>query len=287
MKAKVVSRILSIIAAIALIIITAQQFDAAQQHDSLRYWLFDVGQGDAMMLETPNGEQIVIDGGPDSSIIRELSRVMPLNDKEIDLVILTHNHADHITGVNEILLRYSVKRVWINGAVHTTDAYRQFLEIMKAKNITPEIVSSGDAVKFGELSGLVLWPPKQETGRLPDNQNWESVVTYWQYGNNTILLTGDMEKEQEVTMLQQGLLKPTSLLKVPHQGSRTSSVEEMLVITSPKQAVLSVGKNSYGHPHPDVIDRYRKLNIPILRTDQSGTIICDFSLVSFSCAGSR
>lgn len=278
-----VARFVTILAILALIVIGVQSFSAEEaKHPTLRYWLFDVGQGDAMLLETPDRQQILIDGGPDATITRELSRVLPLNDRELDLVILTHNHSDHISGVIEILRRYSVKELWITGVIHTTDGYRNFLELIREKNIPTKTVKAGQMVTFGALNGIVLWPIEPKIGQLPENQNWESIVTYWQYGTQSLLLTGDMEKEQEMVLLQKGVLRPVTVLKVGHQGSRTSSTEAFLEAVKPKLALISVGKNSYGHPHQDVLSRLAEYNIPILRTDERGTIQIDLTVDNFS-----
>lgn len=278
-----VARFVTILAILALIVIGVQSFSAEEaKHPTLRYWLFDVGQGDAMLLETPDRQQILIDGGPDATITRELSRVLPLNDRELDLVILTHNHSDHIGGVIEVLRRYSVRELWITGVIHTTDGYRNFLELIREKNIPTKTVKAGQTVTFGALNGIVLWPIELKIGQLPENQNWESIVTYWQYGTQSLLLTGDMEKEQEMVLLQKGVLRPVTVLKVGHQGSRTSSTEAFLEAVKPKLALISVGKNSYGHPHQDVLSRLTEYNIPILRTDERGTIQIDLTVDNFS-----
>jgi competence protein ComEC len=268
---------------LALIVIGSKNFSEEEtKHPTLRYWLFDVGQGDAMLLETPGKQQILIDGGPDATITRELSRVMPLGDRELDLVILTHNHSDHLSGIIEVLRRYRIKELWITGVIHTTDGYRNFLELAREKNIPTKTVRAGQTVVFGELSGVVLWPIEPKIGQIPENQNWESIVTYWQYGKQSLLLTGDMEKEQELELLRRGALRPVTILKVAHQGSQTSSSEDFIKTVRPKLALISVGRNPYGHPHPAVLHRYAKYNIPILRTDQRGTIQVDLTTDDFS-----
>lgn len=282
------SRFFVSVAALALIVISAGYFSAEEQaHATLRYWLFNVGQGDAMLLETPERQQIVIDGGPGSDITQLLAQRIPLNDRELDLIILTHNHSDHLTGINELLRRYRVKELWVSGAIHTTDTYRTFLELVREKNIPLKTVSAGTTVRYGALEGVVLWPQQVPLGELPENQNSQSIVTLWRYGSQSLLLTGDMEKEQEQALVGKNMIQPTTVLKVPHQGSRTSSSELLLRAAQPRLAVLSVGKNSYGHPHTEIIERYKKFGIPVLRTDQNGTIRVDFTLNSFTTATER
>lgn len=278
-----ITRFIAALVLLSLIVFGAQQFSALEEHQSLRFWVFDVGQGDAMMLETPQGEQVLIDGGPDGGITRELSKVMPLNDKEIDLVIVSHNHADHISGLVEVLKRYTVNKVWISGAIHTTDTYQKFLEEIKRKRIPTEVVKAGTKVSFHDLAGIVLFPFETKTGSLPDNQHDANVVTYWQYGKQSILLTGDAGIEHEQQLISRGLFRPTTILKVGHHGSATSTSTEMLRTIKPKIAVIQVGTNNrYGHPTESALNRLAELKIPVLRTDQSGTIQFDITFENFS-----
>jgi competence protein ComEC len=274
-----------ILALLALIVLGAENFSAAKRHTTLRYWLFDVGQGDAMMLETPQGDQVLIDGGPDDSITQELSHVMSLNDKDIDLVIVSHNHADHLTGIVEVLKRYTVHKIWISGAIHTTDTYRKFLEEIKKNQIPTEIVKAGTKVTFHDLAGIVLFPFEKQTGKLPDNQHDANIVTYWQFGQQSILAMGDAGIEHEQQLLARGLLRRVTILKVGHHGSATSTSAQLLAKTLPKIAVIQVGAhNRYGHPAPATLKRLTDLKIPILRTDQLGTIRFDITFDNFTYA---
>lgn len=198
---------------------------------------------------------------------------MGINDKEIDLVIVTHNHADHISGINEVLRRYSVKKLWISGAIHTTETYKNFLELVREKKIPTETVIAGARADFGELQGLVLTPFSAATGQMPDNQHDANIISLWQYGNQTLLLTGDGEASQEQELANRNLLRPLTILKVGHHGSNTSTSELLLEKTTPKIAVISLGKNNrYGHPHQSTLNKLANHNVPFLRTDQSGTI---------------
>ncbi len=266
-------QLLLAIAILALIVIGASQYTAEEGGDHLRVWFFDVGQGDAILLDTPEKQQILIDGGPDASVVGELSRALPLTDKDLDLVIVTHNHSDHLKGINEVLRHYKVDKLWISGAIHTTETYKDMLEIVKAKRIPTEIVVAGSVARYGQLEGVVLHPLESQLGLLPDNQHDADIVTYWQYGQQTLLLTGDAEDEHEQAMLSRGLLRPVTILKVGHHGSRTSSSAAFLRSITPKVAVIQLGQNNrFGHPAQSTIDRLVSLKIPILRTDQVGTI---------------
>lgn len=268
------SQILLVFFLLLGIVLVVDHFSGYQKNpNALKVWFFDVGQGDAILFETPEKHQILIDGGPDRTILNRLSEVMPLRDKTIDLLIITHNHADHIAGAIEVLKHYTVNEVWLTGAIHTTDTYQNLLELIKQKNIKTQTVSQGDRVSFGKLEGIVLWPDRDVTGIMPEDQNTLSLTTFWQYYLTTFLMTGDLKIEQELILARNNLLKPTTVLKVAHQGSRTSTSEQLLQIIKPEVAVISVGENSYGHPHRSVIERLERLAIPILRTDQNQTIL--------------
>jgi len=254
----------------------------SDQGTGLKLWFFDVGQGDAVMMETPDGHQVMVDGGPDSSILRSLSRAMPLSDKTIDLLIITHNHSDHITGVIEILKHYEVGQIWVTGAIHTTDTYQRLLTMINDKNIKTKAVQAGESYEADGLKGIVIHPLESVVGQSPDNQNAISLVTFWQYGSTTVLLPGDLEAAQEQALLKKGLLKPTTILKVGHQGSKTSSSESFLNAIQPKVAVIMVGPNSYGHPHQVALDNLQKIGAKILRTDRDKTIRFDISESDYS-----
>ncbi|QQG50320.1 MAG: MBL fold metallo-hydrolase [Candidatus Berkelbacteria bacterium] len=280
---RTIPQLIGVLTLLALIVFGASKYDAQESHNDLRVWFFDVGQGDAILLDTPENQQILIDGGPDGSILRELNKALPFTDKDIDLVIVTHNHADHITGIVEVLRHYQVKEIWLTGAIHTTNIFRTMLEEINKRGVKAEVVAAGKTINFGNLGGIVLYPLEAKTGSTPEDQNALSLVTFWQYGGTTLLMTGDAGVEQESELLGRQLLRSTTILKVGHQGSHTSSSEAFLKLIQPKVGVISVGaKNQYGHPHQDVLDRYLSLGIPLLRTDQDGTIRFDITLEGYS-----
>lgn len=280
---QLIARSLAIVAFLAAIVISVNHFSAAERGDDLRLWFFDVGQGDSELIDTPDGHQILIDGGPDSGILQRLSRALPLADKSLDLVIVSHNHSDHLKGLTEVLRHYQVAKIWLSGAIHTTDTYRDFLTLVKEKSIPTEVVTAGQTVAYGDLAGVVIFPLTNETGQLPDNQHDANIITYWQYGATTFILTGDAESEHEQAQLSRGVVRPATILKLGHHGSRTSSSEAYLRAVQPKVAIISAGiRNRYGHPHPETLETLKRLTIPWLGTYDHGTIRFDLTLSSYS-----
>lgn len=269
-------QLILILAALGLIVYGFSTFQAAERDDSLRLWVFDVGQGDAILIDTPTAQQILVDGGPDASVLQGLSKALPLTDKQLDLVISTHNDADHLAGLNEVLRHYKVDKIWLTGAVHNTKTYETFLQLIAEKQIPTEKITAGATVKVGALEGIAIFPFDSYDGLTPSEQNHSGIVTYWQYGQETFLLTADIDAENEQAMLSRGVLRHVEILKVAHHGSKTSSSEVFLKAVSPKIAVVSNGRdNRYGHPHAEILQRFEALLIPILRTDQLGTIRFD------------
>lgn len=265
---------------ILALITFGRTFLAAERYHedgSVKLWALNIGQGDAILTVVPGGQEILTDGGPDGTILSELQKAMPPGDKEIELVISTHNDADHLAGLNYVLQQYKVDKVWWTGAVHTTQTYKRFMRLLQEEQIPTEIVIAGSKVSFGDLHGIVISPFESFNGVTPSQQNAAGIVTFWQYGTQTFLLTGDVEAAQEQMMLSRGVIQHADILKVGHHGSHTSSTEAFLNAVTPHIAVISVGKNNrYGHPHQDVLERYQSLKIPVLRTDQQGTV--EFSI---------
>ncbi|MFH1111867.1 MAG: ComEC/Rec2 family competence protein [Patescibacteria group bacterium] len=240
----------------------------------LQIYFFDVGQGDATLIKTPSGGTILIDGGPDRKILRQLGSALPFGKRTIDLVILSHPHADHVTGLVGVLERYKVKRVLATGVVHTTAEYLQWLAQIKEQNIPWLTAVAGKRISFADGVSLeILWPPDSLAEKKVDDLNESSGVVKLNYGSTSVLFTGDITASNEQQILINQTQVASQILKVPHQGSKTSSSIEFIKAVAPAWAVIFVGKNNrYGHPHAEVVARYQKQGIKTLRTDELGTI---------------
>lgn len=242
----------------------------------LYLYVFDVGQGDALFIAAPNGNQVLIDGGPDNSVVSRLAQVMPFWDRSLDLVILTHPHADHISGLIEVLKRYDVGAVLESGVNHSIPEYAEWHKILEENKIKVALASAGEEIKLGAGAELqVLTPKKSFVGASPKNIHEAMVVLELRYGSSVALLMGDAEVklERELVSLPSNKLA-AQILKIGHHGSKTSTSEIFLKAVNPRWAVISVGRrNRYGHPVQEVLDRMVGLGIKIYRTDQDGDIV--------------
>jgi len=241
----------------------------------LRVVFLDIGQGDAILIQTPQ-QNILVDGGPDKSIVRKLDQYIPITKRHIDLIILTHPDRDHLTGLVEVLRRWSVGAVAESGLRSYSPAYVEFDSLIKSKNIKRHIINTPQRIVFKDnLFFDFLWPSSKEL--IEDNEgdcNFLSLVAMLNHEDNNFLLTGDATKETEEELMSQGLNLKADVLKVGHHGSKYSSGLDFLKEVEPEYAIISVGKdNNFGHPNLRVLDNLRKIKAEVLRTDKKGDII--------------
>jgi beta-lactamase superfamily II metal-dependent hydrolase len=273
------SRKITVTSLIILLFVSITIWSMALQKpdQKMHIWVLDIGQGDSIYGRLPTGQDFLVDGGPDDKVLSELSDVMPFNDREINLVIATHNDADHITGLTPVMSHYKVDEIWINGATHTTQTYFRLLASIKQQKkegATVKAVTKGDTYKLGDATMTALAPLQSWVGKQPDLQNDAMVVSKFQYKNFSMLLTGDMEfsLEDQLIAVEPEALKST-ILKVGHHGSVGSTSQELLDAVDPRAAVISVGlHNRYGHPTQRTLDILKRNSIPTYRTDKQGRI---------------
>ena len=259
----------------------AGKTESAQAKDgALEVKVLDVGQGDAILIRTAD-EVIFIDTGDVDEHPKLEAALKKENIKTVDKLIITHPHADHLGGASVIFKNCEVKAVYDNGEPTTTKLYRDYLKTIKAKGIPYKALVDGDVLDFGGgVSFRVLGPTAQmvkEGGKKngKPNLNITSIVGRLEYGNFTMLFTGDAEKETEKAVLSHHSAAEIKslVLKAPHHGSKTSSTAAFLKAAAPEAVAISCGAgNEYGHPHTEVLERYKKFNIKVYRTDQGGTI---------------
>ena len=238
----------------------------------LKVSFLDIGQGDAIFIEAPNGNQVLIDGGSNKAVLKELGKVMPFYDRTIDAVIATHPDKDHIGGLIEVLKNYHADMVMEPGVSSDTGAYQELERVIKDKNLPKILARRGMSLNLGDGARLnILFPDRNTEGW---ETNTASIVAKLVYGNNSFLLTGDspLAIEKYLSMIDGRYLK-SDVLKAGHHGSRTSTSESFASLVSPEYAVISAGKNNkYGHPHKEVLDILEKTKSAVLKTYDKGTI---------------
>jgi competence protein ComEC len=233
----------------------------------------DVGQGDAIYIETPEGVQALIDGGPDSTVLRELPKVMPFWDRSLDVVLATHPDKDHIGGLVDVLTRYAVDTIVRTDNRSDTAVSSAFVLVSSEEEAVLHETQAGDVIELGASTTLTILSP---TGDAADwESNNSSIVAKLSYEEVNFMLTGDAGIGiEEYLVSEYGEALDSEVLKLGHHGSRTSTAERFLQAVSPEYAVVSAGKdNRYGHPHEEVIERVAEYGSKLMSTAEQGTII--------------
>lgn len=244
------------------------------RHGVLTVVFLNVGQGDAMYIEAPNGNQMIIDGGPPSgAVLRELGRVMPFWDKSLDVVLATHPDQDHVGGLPSVLARMRTDNVITSENTSDTGAYGAFEKVILEKHPTRILARAGERIILDDgVVVEILFPDRNASGW---ETNTASIVARLSYGDQSFIFTGDSPISVEKYLVgKNGGALHSSVLKLGHHGSRTSSSKVFLSAVDPEYAVISAGKdNKYGHPHKEVTDLLKELKTPSISTADSGTVI--------------
>lgn len=236
--------------------------------------VFDVGQGDSILVAAPRGVQVLIDGGPDASILSQLGKGLPWWDRTIELVVLTHPHSDHVTGIVEVLKRYKIQKVFITGVLHNTEEYHIFLSELERRSIETHTPIAGEEFELGEMQMTIFHPFEILEGKQFEEPNDTSIVLKVEYNGASFLFSGDAGLKVELQLIERfGDELDVDVLKVGHQGSADASSEEFIAAVSPRFAAISVGKdNQYGHPSARVIKRLLRNETQVVRTDEFGNL---------------
>lgn len=234
---------------------------------------FDVGQGDAIFIETPQGHQILIDGGPGSKILGKLSQVMPFYDRSLDLLILTHPEKDHMEGLVEVLEKYQVDYVLWTGILRDTPEFEEWQKALQQENTEVKIAKAGQRIIASKAVFEILYPFESLKGQTFEDSNNTSIIAKLSFGQSDFLFAGDIYTSAEKELVEKGVGLESEVLKIAHHGSKTSTSSEFLEKVLPEIAVIQLSTNNpYGHPHQEVLERLQKYEVEVLRTDENGDI---------------
>jgi len=274
-------------------IILLFSFIWTQPDGKLHVIFCDVGQGDGAYVRFPDGRDMVVDGGPSDKIIDCLGRHMPFWDRKIDMVVMTHPQKDHMQGLISVFERYEVDYFVRSDIANVTQGYATLMEVVHRKHIEQKFMTQGEIIRVGVTSLSFLWPSDSQIvkgvpasiastaggfagnvlGAAVGDLNDYSLVFGLRYGSFDVLFTGDADTRVESLYANIPLAdEDIEVLKVPHHGSRTGMTDAFVNWVKPELSVISVGKNSYGHPTQEVITMLQRVGSSIMRTDEIGDI---------------
>ncbi len=243
--------------------------------NTLTIAFLDIGQGDAIYIEAPNGNQMLIDGGPPKAVLGALRAVMPFYDRSVDMILVTNPDADHMAGFIDVMNTYRVGGLVEPGTKSPSATYATLEQTAVEKKVPKSLARRGETIWLDKKHGVgfrILFPDQ-------DVSDWKtndgSIVGKLFYGNTSVMFTGDSPQAIEKYLIyRDGKNLQSDVLKVGHHGSRTSTSPEFVGLVSPTYAAISDGKgNSYGHPHKETLDTLNQFGVKIFRTDQMGTIV--------------
>lgn len=255
--------------------------------NNLEIFFFDIGQGDAIYFRTPNGQDVLVDGGPSSKIVTKLGETMPFYDKKIELMVLTHPDSDHVAGLIDVLKEYEVDQVLYTGLEKDSAVFKKWQELVKEKNISTVVASLVPKIIFGKDIFMEIYHPFENmSGQSIEDANITSIVGKLVFLENRIMLTGDIDISVENSIMEK--IGPENLkadvLKVAHHGSKESSDLDFLKVVDPDYAIIQAGKNNvYKHPHEETLERLDEVGAEILRNDELEDIKCKGDGIKIEC----
>lgn len=233
--------------------------------DRLEIYFFAVGQGDSEMIVLPGNVKLLIDSGPpNGKAAQELGFALPWYDRYIDMVMISHAELDHFGGLLDVLQRYEVGVFVYNGKGSDSESFKELAKLVKEKNIPVVVLGEGSRIMYASSTVDIL-------SAHGENKNEGAIVAKFAGNGVTALFTGDIGKETELKLIREKNVR-ADILKIPHHGSKFSSTKEFLAAVQPKVAVIEVGKNTYGHPTAEVLNRIKQAKARLFRTDTDGMV---------------
>jgi len=288
-------RLASVTFTAALAVIVFHPFSATGPDGRLHVDFLDVGQGDSALLTMPDGTTLLVDGGGRPNINRRNADDVDADEAferdtrsigegvvseylwargldRVDYILATHADADHIDGLNDVARNFTVRGAMVARTPADDSEYARFAATMKECGVPLQKIGAGDVLHVGSVTAQVLWPPPSQDENAPSRNN-DSLMLLVRYGDQRLLLTGDIEKEGEASVLKEGIVLRSDVVKVAHHGSKTSSTAAFVSTTHPSLAIVSVGRHSmFGHPNREVVERWRASGAEVMTTGQWGTI---------------
>jgi len=260
---------LALVALLAAVLVSGSSLAA-----DLEVRVLDVGQGDAIFIRSPAGKTVLVDAGPPDAARRLTARLKELVHGQIDLVLMTHPHADHIGGMEQIIRELGARIFMEPGYDHPSPLYAKVLKAVESNNVQLKVGKAGNNVDLGGGAVMhLLAPDAQLFSSTRSDSNANSIVVRLTYGKTAFYLAADSEAETEKRILASGEELGSDVYKVAHHGSRYSSTAELLEKIHPRIAVISVGAgNDYGHPTRQAIDRLEGVKAEVVRTDLDGEV---------------
>ena len=279
---------------VMLALVLLHPLSSGRPDGKLHIDFLDVGQGDSALVTMPDGTTLLVDGGGRPSFLQTPNDDRATEPQEsqsrsigeavvseylwwrgldhVDYILATHADADHIDGLNDVAQNFRVRNAFVARMPSDDLEYSRFAHTLKATKTPVEVIQAGDVMRFGSVEAIVLWPSAVENGDAPSRNN-DSIVLRLQFGQRSVLLTGDIETGAENAMLRASENLRVDVVKVPHHGSRTSSTEPFVLATRPNVAIVSVGQTSvFGHPHKEVVERWQVSGAEVMTTGKCGTI---------------
>jgi competence protein ComEC len=242
--------------------------DTSEEQFKVRF--YDVGQGDAALITTPDGYNVLVDGGPNNKVSEYLNHDLPINDRSLDLVILTHPQSDHMYGLINVIKNFEVKKIITSNVSHTTSEYKLWIDTVNNQGLSLIYAKAGDTLSLGSNTNIRFNWPKTNQPQSVSDLNTASLVFTLSYNSLDILMTGDADSQVQP---YDNNFDTVEVLKVPHHGSKTALDKDFLSKINPKVSIISSGRNNrYGHPHEDLVEQLQDIKTKIFRTDQEGTI---------------
>ncbi len=240
-------------------------------------FFLNVGQGDAILIRTPHGRNILVDAGPDEGVSAELDRVLPADERDIDLAFATHPDLDHVAGFLSLLSTHRIKKFVHSGLLVGEPEYEEIARRLAEKRIPVSQARAGDVFTLGDGMTLTILSPFRV--EEVEDANEASLVLLLSYRGSHVLLTGDAPQSVENELIHfYGDMLRSSILKLGHHGSKTSSSSVFLKTAQPEYAIISAGcRNRYRHPHTEVLNRLSSLRIPYFETCWDDTLHFVFS----------